>query len=87
MRDISMAASPDSYRRTGTARRVPARAPLAPAQDASRYQARNMPQATYDLDRKKMRAPLLTILERTLALVAIFAGIDLIQRIGMWLTP
>ena len=78
--------STDVYRRPGAVRRKPAGSLLVPSQDASRYQARNMPPPTYDLDRPEAPAPLLTVLVLTLAAMATRAGIVLIQRVGTWLT-
>ena len=77
----------DGYRRAATARRTPRESRRLLSQDASRYQARNMPPPTYDLDREDVPASLLTILVLTLAVVATGAGIVLIDHIGTWLGP
>ena len=87
MRDYSILDSPDGYRRSGIAGRTLTRALLVPSQDVCRYQARDMPRPTYDLDGKAAPAPLLTILVATLVLVATGAGIIFVQRIMMWLSP
>jgi len=83
MRNDSILDSTYCYRRSGAARRTLTRTPLAPSQDVSRYQARDMPPPTYDLDRKSEPASLLTILVLSLALVATGAGVVLIQGIGI----
>jgi len=74
----------DSFRRAGTAHRTLTRAPLVPSQDVSRYQARDMPAPTYDLDRQ---APdlLHSLLVPALAVAVTGGGIVLIQQIGAWL--
>ena len=87
MRAQSILDSPDGYRRSGTAGRTLTRALLIPSQDVCRYQARDMPRPTYDLDEKDSPAPLFTILVATLVIVATGAGIIFIQRIMMWLSP
>jgi hypothetical protein len=74
------------FRRPGTARRVLTRAPLAPSQDVSRYQATNMPPPTYDLDRPEAPASPLPLLVLALAVTVTGAGIALIERIGTWLS-
>jgi hypothetical protein len=74
----------DVFRRPGTARRVLTRAPIAPSQDVSRYQATNMPPPTYDLDRPPASVPMLVL---ALAVTVAGAGIALIERIGTWLSP
>ena len=87
MRHGSILRSSDDFRRPGVSRRRPAASRLVPSQDVSRYQARNMPPPTYDLDPRDVRASLLTILVPTLAVVATGAGVVLIERIGVWLAP
>jgi hypothetical protein len=87
MRYHSILDSPDGYRRSGSAGHTLTRALLVPSQDVCRYQARDMPRPTYDLDRKEAPAPWLKILVASLAVVATGAGIIFIQRIVMWLRP
>ncbi len=86
MRHHSILHSPDGYRRSGTTGRTLTRALLVPSQDVCRYQARNMPRPTYDLDREEVPAYLRSILVATLAFVATGAGIICIERILIWLT-
>jgi hypothetical protein len=43
----------DPYRRGGTAQRASTLAPIVPSQDATRYQARDMPPPNYDLGPQK----------------------------------
>jgi hypothetical protein len=74
----------DSFRRSGTAHRTLTRAPLVPSQDVSRYQARDMPAPTYDLDQKTPEL-LHSILLPALAVAITGGGIVLIQQIGAWL--
>jgi hypothetical protein len=76
----TVAISADSYQRHGTARRTSIPASVVPSQDVTRYQAVNMPPPTYDLDRKHEPATSLTLLLRTLAIVAVGAGVILLQR-------
>ena len=87
MRAQSILNSPDGYRRSGTAGRTLTRVLLVPSQDVCRYQARDMPRPTYDLEGKEAPAPLLRILAAMLVPVATGAGIIFIQRIVMWLRP
>jgi hypothetical protein len=87
MRDHSIVAVPDWYRRPGAVRRTPMGSPCLPSQDVCRYQAKNMPPPTYDLDRKDAPVSLLTILVLTLAATAAGAAIVFIDRIGRWLSP
>jgi hypothetical protein len=86
MRHDPILRSSDGYRRPEAARRTLAGTPLVPSQDVSRYQARNMPPPTYDLDRAEAPVSFLTVLVLTLAAMVIRAGIVLIQRVGTWLT-
>jgi hypothetical protein len=83
----SILRSSDGYRRPGAARRTPAGSHLVPSHDASRYQARNMPPPTYDLERAEPPSFRPMILVLSLAVVVAGAGIALIQRIGTWLSP
>lgn len=75
---------PDLFHRPGTAHRTLTRAPLVPSQDVSRYQARDMPAPTYDLDRED-RGFLHASVLPALVVALTGAGIVLIQRIGAWL--
>jgi hypothetical protein len=76
----------DGFRRTGTAQRTRTLAPVVPSQDATRYQALDMPRPTYDLDRTDTPSPRMTLRILVLTLVAAVAAIALIQRIGAWLS-
>jgi hypothetical protein len=87
MRHLSIVDSSDGYRRPGAARRTPADSARVPSQDVSRYQARNMPPPTYELERKQDSGSWPTILVFTLAVVTIGAGIALIERIATALSP
>ena len=58
----SIAISAASYRRFRTAQRVMTLAPVVPSQDATRYQARDMPPPTYALAQKNASVSRLTIL-------------------------
>ena len=88
MHDVVLILRPfDGYRRPGTAQRTLTTAPLVPSQDVCRYQARDMPPPTYDLDRTEAPSSVLTVLILTLAVVTIGAGVALIDRIGTWLSP
>jgi hypothetical protein len=78
--------SNDYFRRVGTAKRARTLAPVVPSQDATRYQATDMPRPTYDLDGADRRESPLKLLILALAVVVTGAGIALIQRIGTWLT-
>ena len=77
----SITSSAELYRRLGTAQRAFTLAPVVPSQDVTRYQARNMPRPTYDLARESEPTPRLTILLRTLALVAAGAAIVVLRRL------
>lgn len=57
---------------------------LAPSEDVVRYQARDMPAPTYDLDRKPPGL-LSSILVPALAAAIMGGSIVLIQRVGAWL--
>ena len=87
MRDHLILDASASYRRFGTAGPTPSHALLVPSQDVCRYQAKDMPRPTYNLDRKGEPTYLLTVLVATLAVVGFAAAIILIQRIGVWLNP
>jgi len=87
MPDYFVLDHPETYHRSGTARRVLTLAPLAPSQDVTRYQAKLMPPPVFDLDRTDEPPSLHTILVRTLAFVAAGGAIVLIQHIGVWLGP
>jgi hypothetical protein len=80
MTNHSLAVSAESYRRFGTTQRALTLAPVVPSQDVTRYQAHNMPPPTYDLAQTNERPSRLTILLRTLALVAVGAAIILVRR-------
>jgi hypothetical protein len=76
----SITNSVELYRRSGAVQRAFTLAPVVPSQDVTRYQARNMPTPTYDLAHEDGPTPRLTILLRTLALVAACAGIFVLRR-------
>jgi hypothetical protein len=77
----------DGFRRAGTAQRTRTLAPVVPSQDATRYQALDMPRPTYDLERPTERpSPGMTLRILVLTLVAAVAAIALIQRVGAWLS-
>ena len=78
--------SHDYFRRVGTAKRTQTFAPVVPSQDASRYQATDMPRPTYDLSRSNWPAPPLRAVILALADVATGSAIGFAQRIGTWLT-
>jgi hypothetical protein len=75
----------DGYRRSGTVRRALTLAPTVPSQDVCRYQARDMPPPTYDLDREEPSMLVRAIIVPALAIAATGGAIVLIQRIGVWL--
>ena len=85
MRDHLILDASAGYRGSGSPGRTLTRALLVPSQDVCRYQAKNMPRPTYDLDRKESHAYLIAIFAATLALVAFGAAIILVARIGTWL--
>jgi len=74
----------DSFRRAGTAHRTLTRAPLVPSQDVSRYQARDMPAPTYDLDHEE-QGFLRSITWPAVAVAVTGGGIVFIQLVGAWL--
>lgn len=57
---------------------------LVPSQDVLRYQARDMPAPTYDLDREE-KGFLRSISVPALVVAILGGGIVLIQRIDAWL--
>ena len=57
------------HRRQRTAQRAFTLAPVVPSQDATRYQARNMPKPKYDLERKNQSVSLLGLLLRIYSLL------------------
>lgn len=78
--------STDYFRRVGTAKRTRTLAPVVPSQDATRYQATDMPRPTYQLDGADRPESQVKLLILALAVVLTGAGTALIHRIGSWLT-
>jgi len=87
MHENSILKAPTRDRHAGVARRSLTLVPPLASQDVSRYQARNMPAPTYDLDRKHRSDLLHTIWVPLLVLVATGAAIVLVQLFGTWLSP
>lgn len=77
----------DAHRRPVASRRKLALAPLPPSEDASRYQAVEMPPPTYNLDRQREALSLRALVILAIACMVTGAAIVYLQNFGMWLIP